>query len=99
MAGTRLQWTMTVAMGNGSSGNGQQQQRNGRRDGGVIAMDDEMAAAQDNCRQCRSGAKGVWYFRLVFFLLSSQLGKLPPGPLTFATLWVFLASYQGFHTK
>jgi hypothetical protein len=22
----------------------------------------------------------VWYFRLVFFLLRSQLGKLPPAP-------------------
>ncbi len=68
-----------IAM-DGGSGNGQQWQCNGRRDGGAIAMGDEMAAAQDNCCQCRSSAMGVWYFRLVFFLLSSQLVKLPPTP-------------------
>jgi hypothetical protein len=50
----------------GGSGNGQQWQCNGRRDGRAIAMSNEMAAAQDDCRQCRSSTMGVWYFRLVF---------------------------------
>ncbi len=50
----------------GGSGNGQQWQCNGWRDGRAIAMSNEMVAAQDDCRQCRSSAMGVWYFRLVF---------------------------------
>jgi hypothetical protein len=54
-----------IAM-DGSSGDGQQRQHNGWQDGGVITMGNEMLAVQDDCRRCRSGAKGVWYFRLVF---------------------------------
>jgi hypothetical protein len=56
------------------SSNGQQWQRNGRKDSSAIAMGNETGAAQDNCRQCRSGAMRDCYFRLVFFLLRSQLG-------------------------
>jgi hypothetical protein len=51
----------------GGSSNGQQPQHNGRQDGGAIMMGDETAAAQGDCRKCRSGAMGVWYLRLVVF--------------------------------
>jgi hypothetical protein len=92
MAAARLQWTTTArignggsgdgqwqaVMGNGSSGDGQWQQCNGRQDGRPIVMGDETVAAQDDCGRCRSSAMGVWYFRLAFFFVNSQLGKVPP---------------------
>jgi hypothetical protein len=48
-------------------GNRHQRQPNGQWDGGAIVMGDETATVQNNRRQCKSGAKGVWYFGLVFF--------------------------------
>jgi hypothetical protein len=49
-------------------------------DSGAIAMGDETTAAQDDHHQFRSGATGVWCFRLVFFFAKVTARQTPTRP-------------------
>jgi hypothetical protein len=65
VAAIRMDGGGVIAM-DGDSGDGQQCQGNGWKNGEAIAMGYETVVARDHLHQCKSGAMGVWYFRHVF---------------------------------